>query len=132
MSILLIHTIGFSLCAGVVVANVIALYKESQKEVDVNEEVSPGNVNLNAEVLGLSIEMARWGMDYVESKTDAFFDSQTVKELSHKILEPFQVEPDGHYFKSAHIDHIEESSWHGYEEKQDVPIYRLGEFQMFI
>ena len=130
MSILLIHTIGFSLCAGVVVANVIALYKESQKEV---EEVSPGDVNLNAEVLGLTIEMARWGMDYVESKTDALFDSQTVKELSHKILDPFQVEPDGHYFKSAHVDHIaEESSWHGYEEKEDVPVYRLGEFQMFI
>lgn len=130
MSILLIHTIGFSLCAGVVVANVIALYKESQKEV---EEESPGDINLNAEVLGLTIEMARWGMDYVENKTDALFDSQTVKELSHKILEPFQVEPDGHYFKSAHVDHIsEESSWHGYEEKEDVPVYRLGEFQMFI
>lgn len=133
MSILLIHTIGFTLCAGVVVANVLALYKESQKENVVPNEVSPGSVNLNAEVLGLSIEMTRWGMDYVESKTDALFDNQTVKELSHKILEPFQVEPDGHYFKSAHIDHIpEESSWHGYEEKEDVPLYRLGEFQMFI
>ncbi|MDX1769903.1 MAG: hypothetical protein R3328_00110 [Planococcaceae bacterium] len=129
MSIVLIHTIGFSLCAGVVVANVFGLYKKSQKEVDL---VSPGEVSLNAEVLGLSIEMARWGLDFVESKTDNLFDNQTVKELSHLVLDPFKVEPDGNYFKSAHIEHVLESSWHGYEEKEEIPVFHRGEFQMFI
>lgn len=128
VSILLINTIGFALCAGVVVANVFGLYKKSQKDVDL---VSPEDVSLNAEVLGLSIEMARWGLDFVESKTDDLFENSPAQKLTWKILEPFQIEPDGHYFKSAHYEQIQEE-WNGYETKEDVPVYRLGKFEMFI
>lgn len=128
MSILLIHTIGFTLCTGIVAANAIALYKKSQKETNTT---SPGDVSLNAEVLGLTIEMARWGMDFVETKTDSLFENQTVQELSHKVFDPFKIEPDGHYFKSPNYEQIQEE-WNGYEEIEDVPIYRLGKFEMYI
>lgn len=131
MSILLINTIGFSLCAGVVVANAFALYKKSQTITEDVDLVSPNEVSLNAEVLGLSIEMARWGIEYVESKTDNLFDHSPVQKLSWKILEPFQIEPDGHYFKSAHYEKAKEE-WDGYETKEDIPVYRLGQFEMFI
>lgn len=128
MSIMLINVIGFSLCAGVVAVNTIALYKETQKEKeDAFNEVSPESINLNAEVLGLSVEMVRWGLEFVDSKTDAIFDNPTVKKLSWKIIKPFQIEPDGHYLKSP-----AQAAWNGYETKEDVPVYRLGKFEMYI
>ena len=131
MSIVLINVIGFSISTLVIVTGAISLYKESQKEEpeeDYIDGVSPEPRNINADVLGLSVEIARYGIEAVERKTDALFENRAIKNLSWKLLEPFQIQPDGNYFKSPAA-----VAWEGYDtEEREIPVYRLGKFEMLI
>lgn len=130
VSITLINIIGFSVSVAVIAFGVKSNYGESQMEESEEnyiEEVSPTKQNITAEVLGLTVEIAKYGLESADRKIDVLFENRVSKWLRWKIIERFQVEPDGFYLKSR-----AEVAWEGYKTEQDVPVYRAGKFEMFI
>ena len=127
---MLINIIGFSISASVrpkTLAIALMAVFGGYPEEDYTGEVSPEPRNINADILGLGVEMVGHGLESVDRKTDFIFDNPVSKWLSWKIIDPFQLQPDGHYFKSR-----ADIAWEGYETEEDVPVFRTGKFEMLI
>jgi hypothetical protein len=131
----LINVIGFAVTSAVIALGVKSTYEASQidegeddeSEEDYIEEVSPIKQNLTAEVLGLTVEIAKYGLESADRKVDVIFDNPIAKWIKWQTIERFQLEPDGFYFKSR-----AEQEWNGYYAEQDVPVYKAGKFEMYI
>lgn len=126
---IIIHAIGFTVLSTIVTAAVVDLYKRSQEdveewEVDEEEEKEP---TIATDLMWLGTEISKVGLQSVEDKTDKVFDSKVSKWLSWKIIEPFQLVPDGGYLKSR-----ADAAWEGYKPDGEIPVYRLGKFEMYI
>lgn len=127
---IIVHAIGFTLLSTIVTAAVIDLYKRSQEnlpeewEIDEDEEKEP---TIGADLLWLGIESSKIGLQSADKVTDKVFNNPVASWLSWKVIEPFQLQPDGKYLKSR-----AELAWEGYETDEDVPVYRPGKFEMQI
>lgn len=87
--------------------------------------------SLAADAFGVVKEMFLFGLEEADRKTDSMFESRISKWLSWKLLEPLQLQPDGHYLKShAAIEY--ETEWEGFETQEDEPKIKLGKFEMEI
>lgn len=129
---IIIHTIGVTLSVAIITVYVTDLYKRSQEDNDPDEldleDDEEREPTIGADLLWLGLEASKVGLQSVEDKTDKLFDSKVSKWLSWKIIEPFQLEPDGEYLKSR-----ADVAWEGYgEDEGEIPVYRLGKFEMYI
>lgn len=114
MNMLLIHTVGFVACSAVVVIGVKSVYHASQVEQyeeDYDVEIPLEERNITADLVGLGVEIVRYGLCVLEDFTDRLFDSRLVDWLCGL----YQPETD------------EEDDFPGWED--EAPRFKPGKFE---
>ena len=97
MSILLINICGFAACSAVVVIGAKSVYHASQivpAEEDYDVVTPLEERNITADVVGLGVEIVRYGLDIIEDFTDKLFDSRLANWLRGLYLSEADDEDD--------------------------------------
>ncbi len=127
MSILLINTVGFVVCSAIVVIGAKSVYHASQVvpyEEDYDVEIPLEDRNITADVVGVGVEIARFGNDVVESLQEKIFDSRPVDWI-RIVLEHFQLKADGEYFRYKEGQEDEFEGW-----AEDSPNFNPGKHEV--
>jgi hypothetical protein len=111
---LLINTVGFVACSAVAVIGIKSVYHASQVEQyeeDYDVEIPLEERNITADVVGLAVEIVRFGLYVIEDFTDKLFDSR----LANWLRGLYPPETD------------EEDDFPGWED--EAPRFKPGKFE---